>query len=119
MLFLAKTKAILFQGANPQARILQNGTNATPQSAPVTGIGQPSNDGKRNGLVKHFANGSTSSTVGKQTKGHSVGVVCRCCMHKSELLKNCSYCERAVCDNCLKACCICAQVFCPFCSVLK
>ena len=93
----AKTKALLFEGAKHAS----NGVNGC-----VTA----------NGFSQH----KEDSSHLLHRKGKDKEMCKGCSQREANKLFVCSHCQLCVCSlECLKQCCVCAQLFCPYCSVLK
>lgn len=85
---------------------------------------QTSAGGHHLGLLNHFTSSQNSaraalSRVQCQRRSGGRQVCCGCrrqCMVDTQL---CDHCEKSVCGDCCRQCCVCQTLFCPFCSVLK
>ncbi len=119
-----KTRALLFQGANPSSRT--NGCNGytlnghTPNGHSHTTPNGYSHlrNGAQNGHSS-CAQNSSDQAAGKQATVKVVVDVCACCHKKLVVAVPCGSCSRTVCGSCLQGCCVCQERFCQFCSVLK
>lgn len=118
----ARTRALLFQGANPGVNLLPSLLNGSSE-LPAECSSQPKQNGaspSKGGLMKYFSNGSTAgSDRGKPIKSAAQAELCVCCHSIKGVQPGCSFCDRRVCSGCLEVCCVCEGVFCQFCSVRK
>lgn len=162
-----KTKALLFQGANPTmdtSRVLglavhipqhgiQNytiaegatngptcasqqqglftpggglsafpGTNGITSPNVAAGTGSQASGGQRHlGLLSHFTSSQNAAQGRVQCQRRSGGrqACCGCRQQCMVGMQQCDHCEKSVCGDCYRRCCVCQTLFCPFCSVLK
>ena len=166
---VARTKALLFRGANPEANLDGafgpalpsgrhhthqrmchnsdcelselptyggNGLHLLPHPPPLSnGWGSHTNlpvaevacgpSRTQGGILSFFSQPVTARVRHAPLQGGGGGRregpphLCHGCRQSVVGMGRCAHCEQEVCDSCLRCCCVCQALYCPFCSVLK
>lgn len=166
-----KTKALLFQGANPtmdtdkvlglaavqipQLDRQTNGHEATngpsctsqqgqlmftsdgalsafPRTNGITSVAagngssgsRASGGGRHMGLLSYFTSPQGTARAAQERVQSPAGlggrqVCCGCRQCVMVGMQLCDHCEKCVCGDCCRQCCVCQSLFCNFCTVLK